>query len=259
MNDTVTEMFRVEVAPLLLLLLVSVASAQRTAALEAIGPVSVGKDGSLSRIANWDELTPQEKLAAQTALKRRNAKRLKKLREQENEPPRDAISRFVRWLRRRWRAVRFKPLDFAPEFVEAILTGSKKATTRWLHPNGGEPHLGSLRPGRHVRATCIRCADKGLRHDFALLNITRVETVSFHELSDELAAQEGLADGDDLRRTLLRFYPALQSTDSTMVTHFEVLGKGTTGAKAEAEAKGTAPPLELAGAAGGASGNRQEL
>ena len=175
----------------LLLSMIAHTDAQSTAALDALGPISVGKDGSLNRIANWDELTTQERLAAKRALQRRNAKRLKQLREQDISPVcNNPFSRLIKWIRKRI----LPPLDFAPEFVLPIETGQKQATTRWLCSSGGEPHLGRLHAGNRVRATCNRCA-KGSR-EIGVLKITRTEIVSFAQLSDELAAQEGLQDGD---------------------------------------------------------------
>jgi hypothetical protein len=192
-----------------------------TAALDAIGPISLGKDGSLNRIANWDELTTQEREAAKRALQRRNAKRLKKLREEEARP-RNPFVRMMHQIRRCLNRVLLPSLDFAEDFVLPIQSGSKKATTRWLSTSGGEPQLGRLRAGKRVRATCNRCAKDS--REIGMLRITRTETVAFGMLSDELAAQEGLQDGDTLRSTLLRFYPALESKDSTRVLHFEMEG-----------------------------------
>ena len=59
--------------------------AQAQAQLDALGPISLGKDGKMSRIANWHELTDGEKTAAINAIKKRNAKRKRKLLEAEQQ------------------------------------------------------------------------------------------------------------------------------------------------------------------------------
>ena len=52
-----------------------------TTKLDALGPVVVGKDGSLGLISGWAGLTPQEKEAGLAQMQRRNAKRLAKLKQ----------------------------------------------------------------------------------------------------------------------------------------------------------------------------------
>ena len=51
--------------------------------LDALGPVVVGKDGSLGLISGWAELSPQEKEAGLAQVTRRNAKRLAQLKQEE--------------------------------------------------------------------------------------------------------------------------------------------------------------------------------
>ena len=51
--------------------------------LDVLGPVVVGKDGSLGLISGWAGLTPQEKEAGLAQMKRRNAKRLARLKQVE--------------------------------------------------------------------------------------------------------------------------------------------------------------------------------
>ena len=56
-------------------------------AMDAMGPVVVNDDGSLSRIANWPMLTDREKEVTQRRIAKRNNERLDRLREaaKENE------------------------------------------------------------------------------------------------------------------------------------------------------------------------------
>eukprot|EP00455_Lapot_gusevi_P052188 TRINITY_DN7923_c0_g1_i4.p1 TRINITY_DN7923_c0_g1~~TRINITY_DN7923_c0_g1_i4.p1 ORF type:complete len:135 (+),score=40.13 TRINITY_DN7923_c0_g1_i4:62-406(+) len=48
-----------------------------------LGPIIVNADGTMSRIANWDTLSPQEQATTFRLISARNAQRLKALREQE--------------------------------------------------------------------------------------------------------------------------------------------------------------------------------
>ena len=53
--------------------------------MDEMGPLVVGEDGTLSRIANWDDMTDKEREMAFKLLTKRNAKRLKKLRPEKND------------------------------------------------------------------------------------------------------------------------------------------------------------------------------
>ena len=202
--------------------------------LEDLGPIAVGADGSMHRIANWNELSQQERVAAQRALAKRNAKRLARLKEQAASPKggsgssdarhnklQRALFSAKRWLQSRFRrrASRFlPPLDFAPEFMPQIVAGRKRATTRVISV---EPHLGLLRAGDRVRATCDSATPSGSH--FAILEITRVESTTFGALDDDLAAIENLPDEASLRETLLHFYPTLALDSSLAVLHFRLV------------------------------------
>jgi hypothetical protein len=56
-----------------------------TIAMDAMGPVVVNDDGSLSRITNWGKLTEREREVTQRRIAKRNAERLERLRAKENE------------------------------------------------------------------------------------------------------------------------------------------------------------------------------
>ena len=73
--------------------------------LDALGPIVVGKDGSLSRIPNWSELTETEKAAAMRMIPARNEKRRRLLQEAEEKERRGGkIWRAVKriWPTRWW-------------------------------------------------------------------------------------------------------------------------------------------------------------
>ena len=48
--------------------------------LDELGPIVVTEDGQMRRIANWSEMTPEERVVTQRRIAQRNAKRLKRLR-----------------------------------------------------------------------------------------------------------------------------------------------------------------------------------
>jgi hypothetical protein len=52
--------------------------------LDALGPVVVNSDGTLSRIQGWDKLGDVERERTQRIIVQRNARRLKELKEQED-------------------------------------------------------------------------------------------------------------------------------------------------------------------------------
>ena len=59
--------------------------------LEALGPIVLNSDGSMSRIPNWAEMSSEEKASAQRLIAKRNARRkdelLLKLSEEDNPLP----------------------------------------------------------------------------------------------------------------------------------------------------------------------------
>lgn len=54
---------------------------QKPVALDHLGPIVINKDGTLSRITNWDQMTDQEKAGTVKMLAKRNAQRRKDLEE----------------------------------------------------------------------------------------------------------------------------------------------------------------------------------
>jgi len=54
---------------------------QKPVALDHLGPIVVNKDGTLSRITNWEQMTDQEKSGTMKMLAKRNAQRRKYLEE----------------------------------------------------------------------------------------------------------------------------------------------------------------------------------
>ena len=198
--------------------------------LDALGPVALGKDGSLHRLSNWAELTAGERETAGRLIAARNEKRRTRLLEEqaraaEPEPERTqarwSLRAFGAWMARRLRrpAEEGPAIDFAPESVPQILDGRKAATTRYVGVDG-EPLLSRLKVGHLANATCRTCSGRASAAPFARLRISRLERTRVDRLNGTLAATEGLGSADELRATLRRFYPHLRDADPVRVLHF---------------------------------------
>ena len=112
---------------------------------------------------------------------------------------------------------RRRRLSFDPCFTDVVLSGEKRATTRRV---GSEelPVVGEV----CVAAAAAGCGGGG--EEYAALCVTRVEAgVTFAGLGDELARVEGMADADELRRVLLRYYPDLAAESQLVAVHFAVV------------------------------------
>ncbi|KAJ3147296.1 hypothetical protein HDU89_005646 [Geranomyces variabilis] len=59
-----------------------------SASLDVLGPMVVNSDGTLSRITNWDSMTPEEQANITRVLTKRNAARLRKLDQNPEAPQR---------------------------------------------------------------------------------------------------------------------------------------------------------------------------
>ncbi|KAI5357588.1 hypothetical protein Slin15195_G039480 [Septoria linicola] len=60
-------------------------SGSDTVKLDHLGPLVVNKDGSLSRISNWEQMTEQERKSTLRILGKRNQLRTEKLKKEEEE------------------------------------------------------------------------------------------------------------------------------------------------------------------------------
>ena len=74
----------------------AISSSDEQAQLDALGPIVVGKDGSLSRVANWAELTANERAAAVQAITKRNARNRQRLLEEQRRKTEDEITHMQR-------------------------------------------------------------------------------------------------------------------------------------------------------------------
>ena len=92
-----------------------------------------------------------------------------------------------------------KPLNFHPQWIDPILTGSKRLTVR---------RAGS----GYARGDIV----KGMRRNhpaFAELRIERVQTVRLEELTSRHAKLDGHADAEALRAAVARLYPGQEVFD----------------------------------------------
>ena len=62
-------------------------SSGASVALDALGPVVVNEDGTLARIGNWSQMTPQEQATTQRRISARNNDRLAALRARQAPVP----------------------------------------------------------------------------------------------------------------------------------------------------------------------------
>ena len=65
-------------------------SGSDTVKLDHLGPLVVNKDGSLSRISNWEQMTEQEKKSTMKILGKRNQLRTEALKEKEEQGQQDS-------------------------------------------------------------------------------------------------------------------------------------------------------------------------
>mmetsp|Transcript_30826 Transcript_30826/g.57805 ORF Transcript_30826/g.57805 Transcript_30826/m.57805 type:complete len:132 (+) Transcript_30826:55-450(+) len=114
--------------------------------------------------------------------------------------------------------VRIPYLDFAPDFIAAIQSGEKKATTRCPGPK--DTDVTSDLEAILVQGWALAVSGASA---FALLAFDRVETRQFSKIDDELAQVEGMSTGEELQKTLQRFYPELADEDEVVVLHFHLL------------------------------------
>ena len=113
-----------------------------------------------------------------------------------------------------------KRLYFSTEFVDWILKGKKRATTRvkdFIDEDGDREIAGDLKKGDVVEA-----ADDDDRV-FAALEIESVRTLRFDALDDDLARTENFDNAEHLQKVLLRFYKDLKNDSSLVVVHFHVV------------------------------------
>ncbi|CAK8988496.1 unnamed protein product [Durusdinium trenchii] len=130
-----------------------------------------------------------------------------------SEPTHEAHEVFKR------NAARVPFLDFAPDFIDPILSGDKKATTRCPGPKDTDhtSDLEAVQSQGWALATC------GSTRGFGLLCINQVEQRSVTAIDDALAKEEGLETGEELQRVLRRFYPDLTDDDTVTVLHFNLM------------------------------------
>lgn len=117
-----------------------------------------------------------------------------------------------------------RSLYFSTEFVDWILTGKKRATTRVdghvsVEEDGSthEEDVGDVREGTRLHAL-----DDDER-PFAVLRVTGVERRTYGSLDDEVARIENFEDRKDLCDALGRFYKDLQHDSEVVVIYFELL------------------------------------
>lgn len=112
-------------------------------------------------------------------------------------------------------------LDFAPEFIERIASGAKRATARC--PGGSKDtdktsNFPAILQQGWALATCSTQSKT-----FAVLGVDKVEQRALGDVDDKLAAVEGMESGEELRAAMKRFYPLITHEDLVKVLHFHVI------------------------------------
>ena len=123
-----------------------------------------------------------------------------------------------------------KELCFATEFVDWILSGKKKATTRIDHflvdeKTGTYEDVGDFQVGDTFCAIHDGDDDETEQQlePFAVLLVTNVEKRSYGSLDDVLAQTENFPNRKALCDALGTFYKDLQNDTELVVIYFELL------------------------------------
>jgi hypothetical protein len=98
-------------------------------------------------------------------------------------------------------------LPFKKVFAPAICDGTKRSTLR---------KTSNLEEGEEVEATWGRYSPVR----FATLRVTERSVISYAEITDELAQEDGFCDASSLREALAKLYPGV---DSFVLLRFEVV------------------------------------
>lgn len=125
-----------------------------------------------------------------------------------HSPTADMSASILRWLPR---------LDFAPQFVDIIRNGDKRATTRLL----GEKDT-DLSSDKDALAVGMPCRAVAAGKEFAVLRVERFSDRTFADIDDELACIENLSTGLELQTILHHFYPGASNHDQIRVIYFSV-------------------------------------
>ena len=115
-------------------------------------------------------------------------------------------------------------LYFSTEFVDWILKGKKRATTRvknFVDEDGDREIAGDL-----VKGEIVEAADDEDRV-FAILEVLSVQIMRFDALDDDLARTENFENAVHLQNVLLRFYKFLKDDSPLVIVHFRVVSKSS--------------------------------
>lgn len=99
-------------------------------------------------------------------------------------------------------------INFDPEFVPLIVSGSKKTTVR--------KGIKSYPVGRVVELTAEN-------RQFALAKVKKVVVKRTSELTDEDAKVDGFENKEELVKALKKIYGDISDSEFVTVVHFEVL------------------------------------
>lgn len=111
---------------------------------------------------------------------------------------------------------KLESIDVGHQFIDWMLAGSKKATTRKFKEERSKWKTGDM----------LLAVNSSTKKPFAIMRLNSVETPKFGELSSDLANTENFGSVDEFKQVLRDIYPDINTTgDSTLmhVFHFTVL------------------------------------
>ena len=113
-------------------------------------------------------------------------------------------------------------LNFVPDFIQSILSGSKTATTRIANEIDKNSDLDSITIGEQCWATSNVGHDVDDATPFARINILNIELRTFGSIDQGLATLENCNSPNELRNLLRMFYPNLNDNTILKVIHFKI-------------------------------------
>ena len=112
-------------------------------------------------------------------------------------------------------------INFAPDLINSIISGSKTATTRLANENDPNSDLDLISVGSKFSATSTLPGPTNEATSFAELTILKTELRAFESIDQALATLENCSSPEELKTLLKRFYPDLNDNTMLKVIHFK--------------------------------------
>jgi len=112
-------------------------------------------------------------------------------------------------------------INFAPDLIDSIISGSKTATTRLADENDPDSDLDLISVGCKFSATSQFSEYSNDPVSFAELKILNIELRTFKSIDQELALLENCSSPNELKTLLKKFYPDLNDNSMLKVIYFK--------------------------------------